>query len=301
MLNFLYKLAKPTLENLEQNLYMAGLFKGVAHVGSLFKNTLCGKNKKSAPRVLPQNLYQAIAGGYRNNCGVNSIAHCWLSLPQEQIRALYATHPIFEEIITTFYEYHQIPREPNLDEFLFFVTAFNHPKDRELMMGQVLRNVILRYAPNGDHFNIENNNFIADDTLALLTREMGAKFTSYNLSINQDEFGKATDYLPIGGEIPSWNVELFFVNNNHFNFRFPDEQTSILHNEKREALHNSLLIDAIQDEYHYDEDSEEYEEIEINYEKHEDSISFMVREAFTQFIEGYRQDIAEPIRYEMRY
>lgn len=181
----------------------------------------------------------AISSGLRNNCGLHSIAHTWLSLPVEKIHQLFATHPIFNRLMIKFYTYHELEGEPNLTDFLLMNNIFSHPWDRELIWGQVLRETLremLFATEAGEEFGVEDLEDLLDDTyvgqdlLHVLTRKMGAMLTVCNPT--QSQIDPIMNLLPENDEVPSWEIHLYHLGN-HFNFDYPTIEQNKQHNDRR--------------------------------------------------------------------
>ncbi|MBN9287101.1 MAG: hypothetical protein BGO43_12005 [Gammaproteobacteria bacterium 39-13] len=203
----------------------------------------------SAPRQIDLTATYAIASGMRNNCGLHSIAHTWLSLPVEKIRQLFETYPIFNRLMLRFYQYHELAGEPNLTDFLLLNKIFSHPWDRELLWGQVLREELrsmLLATDEGEEFGVDDlydlldDTYIGQDLLHVLTRKMGAMLTVCN-PIYPD-VDPVMHFPPEHDEIPSWEIHLYHLGN-HFNFDYPTQVENEQHNDRRKKA--KALLGAV--------------------------------------------------------
>jgi hypothetical protein len=197
-----------------------------------------------------RNQYHAKASGYRNNCGLHTIIHSWLNLTDHQIMELARNYPIFDEIVNTFYEFYQLPDEPNIHHFLQMCRFYNHPFDREILLGQVFRRVLQNHIQEQisdgalvemEIANVFDDEHIPDDLLCILTKQMGAALTIHNTTGFQN-IQKAVTYVPDEGPV-LWNIQSYHVGG-HYDFKYPSYQQNVEHNARRSNLRNSLLIQA---------------------------------------------------------
>lgn len=197
-----------------------------------------------------RNQYHAKASGYRNNCGLHTIIHSWLNLSESQIIELARNYPIFDEIVNTFYEFYQLPEEPNLHNFLQMCRLFNHPLDREILLGQVFRRVLQNHIQEQirdgalvemEIANVFDDEHIPDDLLCILTKQMGAALTIHNTTGFQN-IQQAVTYVPDEGRV-LWNIQSYHVGG-HYDFKYPSYRQNVEHNARRSNLRNSLLVQA---------------------------------------------------------
>lgn len=187
-----------------------------------------------------RNQYLAVASGYRNNCGLHCILNTWLALPEAQIRELIDRHPIFATIIQTFADYYELDN-CDADMFLLLCKTFNQPYDREILLGQVFRQVLRLYIPEQDLNSVADDKYIHDDLLSYITQEMGASLTIHNTR----QFQSVQKEVTYPSNTPAtWHVDAYHVGN-HYNFKYPSYRQSVDHNTRRTQYEDSLLLRAM--------------------------------------------------------
>lgn len=187
-----------------------------------------------------RNQYLARSSGYRNNCGLNSIIHTFLGLPENKMKSLIEQHPIFTEIIRAFADYYQLGA-CSVDDFVRLCSLYNHPWDREILLGQIFREVLITYVDENEYGEVIDDQPIPDDLLSVLTEQMGASLTIHNTREFQS-IQKAVTYPP--HDAPSWHIEIHHVGG-HYDFKYANYHESVRHNKERQNHDNSLLFQAI--------------------------------------------------------
>ncbi|MBI2792148.1 MAG: hypothetical protein HYX61_09325 [Gammaproteobacteria bacterium] len=194
-----------------------------------------------------QDIGLALASGYRNNCGLHSIMHLWLALPEETIIYLYVAEPIFKTIISKFNNDFGLG-EPDIEKFMRLMNFLNSPWDREILLGSVfrdtLREIVLEEIAK-EHIHPDEMEYLVDNRmiqhnfLKLLTERMHAHLTVYNQVVDLHEYELPIyEYAPKGDKL--WQADLYF-NGSHFDFNYPCKQQNVEHNAKRGREHSILL------------------------------------------------------------
>lgn len=198
--------------------------------------------------TFPSSHHTAIAGPYQNNCGLHAIAHSWLSLPENKIRTLAQTHPIYSIIFDIFYQHYGLSGQPDVEQILEFNKTFSHPRDREILWGPVLRQTLrdprLRsFIPASELKNLADSKMVFHDSLAILTQLMGATLTIHNRSYRDYEkkhMPAVMTYQPT--ENAHWKIDLVYVGD-HYNFSYSRAEKNHAHNQKWHQTHTALLYD----------------------------------------------------------
>ncbi|MBI2792103.1 MAG: hypothetical protein HYX61_09100 [Gammaproteobacteria bacterium] len=236
--DFIEPIIIPALETVTEHPYVSSGLSLLAAGGMLWRN------------YQYRNQYHAKASGYRNNCGLHTVINTWLSLTERQIYELAQNYPIFDEIVNKFYEFYQLPGQPNLHNFLQICRLYNHPLDREILLGQVFRRVLQdniqqliadRTLVAEEITNVYDDESIPDDLLSVLTKQMGAALTIHNTTHYQS-VQQAVTYVPDEGPV-LWNIQAYHVGG-HYDFKFASYQQNVEHNTRRSNLRNSLLVQA---------------------------------------------------------
>lgn len=182
----------------------------------------------------------AIASAYKNNCGFHSIAHRWMELSDPKRAELFNDLPIFRQIMDRFYAYYQLDEPHNFDDFMNIVKRFNHPYDRELLLGPVLRETLREdfgLSPE-QRAELANGRSVPDDLLGRLANAMGANF-SIIITSRPD--------VPLNYEIadPSWSIKLAYEGKIADDGKFVDDGhfSVFLENTDIDA-HNRLMVVA---------------------------------------------------------
>ncbi len=230
---------------------------------------------KSAATGAPppvEEVLVAISSGHDNNCGLNSLIHLWMALPDELFADLYQNFPIFQEIHREFCQTYG-GGEPTLEKLMKFkkLALIDNPWDRELIWGNVFRAVLLRLAQADVqrsqsrapdiNYPIELAQYEFDESemkylfhgqcidwklLRLLTQEMGLHLTVYNQAAQIAGYQSPTfEYESLIQEFAPkcakalWQADLFF-NGNHYNFTYPDKSINAKHNQQREEKYSKI-------------------------------------------------------------
>ncbi len=102
----------------------------------------------------------AISSGYMNNCGLNSLIHLWLDLPEDHFIHLFTHFPVFQQIMNEFCKIYGV-RNNDLQTLLAFknLSVLKNPWDRELIWGEAFRNVLR----NLGAIEVKKNADVAED------------------------------------------------------------------------------------------------------------------------------------------
>lgn len=207
----------------------------------------------------------AISSGHKNNCGFHSIIHLWMALPDDMFCYLYDKFPVFKDIHREFCK--QYGGEVSLERLLQFkhLATLDNPWDRELIWGEVFRNVlkdiatqeVLRVSelPPTDDFDPEQAQYnfgpkeldfldsgecVDFRMLKLLSEKMGLDLTVYNQVAAHADIELPIYHFPPQDEA-CWQAELYF-NGGHYDFTFQDKALNKAHNDRREVAHSCLLM-----------------------------------------------------------
>lgn len=186
----------------------------------------------------------AIASGHKMNCSLHGIMHTWLAQKEATIRAQINQYPIFQELVRSCLERYGLPTEDSVNTFLDLMERFNHPRDREIILGPVLRNMLQDNVPLNEIHEVIDDEEIPDDLLHHLTTQMGAKLVIHNTT----EFRsvqQSVEYLPQEGHY-TWEVHLYHVGG-HYNFKLHTNGQCRAHNQKMNNPDSAQLFELRHD------------------------------------------------------
>lgn len=206
-----------------------------------------------AQRGFERDAAYAHTSGYRNNCGLHSIIHNLFRLTPGKISELANTYPIFNEIAQAFYDYYELPGDPSWYGFVEICKQFDHPYDREILLGQVLRQVLRNkllnnspdYIEQDEIMTVLDDEMLNNNLLSIITKEMGAKLKVYNTT-SKNAYDRIQIFSP-DYERASWNIEIFHLGD-HYETKYATSEENEKHNRLWKDISKSKLAKLVQDD-----------------------------------------------------